>query len=405
MLAGAMSSAPLPQLNTFAIIVAAGRGARFGMGRAKQYHPLAGETVLSRTIKAFADHAQVHAIQVVIHPDDAQDYAEAIAGLRAGLSGQKLLPAVFGGATRQLSVLAGLEALQQQHCDIVLIHDAARPFVSTQTIEDAIAAAGVHGAAVPGAPVTDTIIGLADHTIAATLDRSKLRAVQTPQAFRYGLIFGAHAAVAAKEQHHFTDDGSVAVAAGHPVHVFTGDSNNVKITTQVDLVQAEARLAPAQRLVSRMATGFDVHAFGEGDHVWLCGLRVPYSRGLIGHSDADVALHSITDAVLGAMADGDIGRHFPPSDAQWKGASSDQFLAFAVERLRQRGGIIDLLDVTIICEEPKIGPHAEAMRRRVAEIAGVGIDLVSVKATTTERLGFTGRKEGISALAAATIRL
>jgi 2-C-methyl-D-erythritol 4-phosphate cytidylyltransferase / 2-C-methyl-D-erythritol 2,4-cyclodiphosphate synthase len=396
-----MSLASLPKLHTLAIIVAAGRGARFGTGRAKQYHLLAGETVLRRTIQAFSDHAAISAIQVVIHPDDGANYTDAV----AGLGNEKLLAPVFGGATRQHSVLSGLEALQKLPCDVVLIHDAARPFVSTQMIEDAVAAAVTYGAAVPGAPVTDTIIGLSDHTIAATLDRSKLRAVQTPQAFRYDLILAAHTAAAEKGQHHFTDDGSVAVAAGHPVHVFTGDSTNVKITTQDDLYQAETRLGQATPLVSRTATGFDVHAFGEGDHVWLCGVKIPHPRGLIGHSDADVALHAITDALLGAMADGDIGRHFPPSDAQWKGASSDQFLTFAADRLRQRGGIIDLLDVTIICEEPKIGPHADAMRRRIAEIASVGLNAVSVKATTTERLGFTGRKEGISALASATIRL
>jgi 2-C-methyl-D-erythritol 4-phosphate cytidylyltransferase / 2-C-methyl-D-erythritol 2,4-cyclodiphosphate synthase len=391
----------LPKLHTIALIVAAGRGTRFGIGRAKQYYQLAGETVLQRTVLAFADNAHISAIQVVIHPDDETDYAEAI----AGLGSEKLLSPVFGGATRQHSVLAGLEALQNHSCDIVLIHDAARPFVSAKMIEDAVAAAVAHGAAVPGALVTDTIVELTDSAIAITPDRSKLRSVQTPQAFRYNLILAAHAAAAAKGQYHFTDDGSVAVAAGYPVHVFTGDPNNVKITTQDDLSQAERKLAQTNPLVSRTATGFDVHAFGEGNHVWLCGVKIPHARGLVGHSDADVALHAITDALLGAMADGDIGRHFPPSDPQWKGASSDQFLAFAVNRLRQRGGIIDLLDVTIICEEPKITPHADAMRQRVAEITSVGLNAVSVKATTTERLGFTGRREGISALATATIRL
>ncbi len=391
-------SSPANPPRVAALIVAAGRGSRFGGDLPKQYCLLAGKPVLAHTAAVFAAHPAVAMIQTVIHADDMALYGEAV-----GSSHQKILPPVTGGETRQASVLAGLEALPSRGINVVLIHDAARPFVSAQMISDAIQAARDHGAAVPGAAVTDTIVAIDAGTIAATPDRASLRAVQTPQAFRFDLILAAHRKVVSADQRNFTDDGGVAAAAGHAVHVFKGDSANVKITTQDDLARANQRLGA--NLISRTATGFDVHAFGPGDHVWLCGLKIPHGRGFIAHSDGDVALHAITDALLGAMADGDIGRHFPPSDPQWKGASSDRFLAYAAERLRQRGGIIDLLDVTIICEAPKVGPHAEAMRLRVAEIAGVPPGNVSVKATTTERLGFTGRKEGISALATATVRL
>jgi 2-C-methyl-D-erythritol 4-phosphate cytidylyltransferase / 2-C-methyl-D-erythritol 2,4-cyclodiphosphate synthase len=381
-----------------ALIVAAGRGSRFGGDLPKQYATLAGRTVLARTVEAFASHPSVAVVQVVIHADDAVLCAKSVGSPR-----QKLVPPSIGGATRQASVLAGLEALAGQDIDIVLIHDAARPFVSPGLIDAAIGSAGRHGAAVPGAPVTDTIVSVESGVIAATHDRASLKAVQTPQAFRFDLILEAHRKAAADGRHDFTDDGGVARLAGHAVHVFGGEPANVKITTQDDLARANQRLGAA--MVSRTGQGFDVHAFGPGDHVWLCGLKIPHDRSFIAHSDGDVALHALTDALLAAMADGDIGRHFPPSDAQWKSASSDQFLAFAAERLRRRGGVIDLLDVTIICEAPKIGPQAEAMRARIAEIVGVTIGHVSVKATTTERLGFTGRKEGIAAMASATVRL
>jgi 2-C-methyl-D-erythritol 4-phosphate cytidylyltransferase / 2-C-methyl-D-erythritol 2,4-cyclodiphosphate synthase len=380
-----------------ALIVAAGRGSRFGGDCPKQYCLLAGQSVLAHTVAAFAGHAGIEAVQVVIHNDDRALYDQSMSG-----SGPFLEP-VTGGATRQASVLAGLQALETNGCDIVLIHDAARPFVSAQLISDAIDAAQQAGAAVPGAAVTDTIVAVENGDIAATPDRASLKAVQTPQAFRFDLIIAAHRKAAAAREVTFTDDGNVARHAGHIVHVFNGDPSNVKITTQDDLARANQRLGTT--MISRSATGFDVHAFGPGDHVWLCGLKIPHTHGFIAHSDGDVALHAITDALMGAMADGDIGRHFPPSDPQWKGASSDKFLAYAAKRLRARGGIIDLLDVTIICEAPRIGAHADAMRRRIAEIAGIDVDDVSVKATTTEKLGFTGRKEGISALATATIRL
>lgn len=381
-----------------ALVVAAGRGSRFGGDLPKQYAPLGGGTVLARTLGALLDHPRVARVLVVIHADDRPHYDRAV----RDLPGTKLLTPVVGGATRQESVRAGLEALAGDAPEAVLIHDAARPFLSAELIDRAIAATG-HGAAVPGAPVTDTIVGVAGGVISATPDRAGLRAVQTPQAFRFDLILAAHRKAAAAGQATFTDDGGVASAAGHAVHVFEGDPSNVKISTQEDLVRAMQRLGG--EVVSRTGQGFDVHAFGPGDHVWLCGVKLPHGQGFIAHSDGDVALHALTDALLATMADGDIGRHFPPGDPQWRGASSDRFLAFAAERLRAKGGCIDLLDITILCEAPRIGPHAEAMRLRVAEIAGISPGRVSVKATTTERLGFTGRREGIAAMASATVRL
>jgi 2-C-methyl-D-erythritol 4-phosphate cytidylyltransferase / 2-C-methyl-D-erythritol 2,4-cyclodiphosphate synthase len=381
-----------------ALVVAAGRGSRFGGDLPKQYAVLGGKMVLTRTLAAFAAHPAVDAVVAVIHADDAELYAACAAG-----SWTKLRPPVAGGATRQASVLAGLEALAGDPPDVVLIHDAARPSATPALIDRAIAAAQAHGAAVPGAPVTDTIVGVEGGAVASTPERAALRAVQTPQAFLFTLILAAHRRADASGRRDHTDDGSVARAAGHAVHVFEGDPANVKITTQDDLVRAEQRLGAA--LVSRAAQGFDVHAFGPGDHVWLCGVKVPHTHGFVAHSDGDVALHALTDALLASMADGDIGRHFPPSDPQWRGASSDRFLAFAAGRVAARGGVIDHLGVTILAEAPRIGPHADAMRARIADIVGVAAGRVSVQATTTERLGFTGRGEGIAALASATVRL
>jgi 2-C-methyl-D-erythritol 4-phosphate cytidylyltransferase / 2-C-methyl-D-erythritol 2,4-cyclodiphosphate synthase len=381
------------------VIVAAGNGSRFGGDLPKQFHELGGEPVLRRTLRAFVDHVDVDAVVTVINPAHATEYQGAI----QGLGSNKLMREAHGGATRQASVLAGLEALAPTAPQIVLIHDAARPFVSAELISAAIAAARAHSAAVPGAPVTDTIIRAAEGRLSATLERESLRAVQTPQAFDYPFILAAHrkAAVGANS---FTDDGSLAMAQGQAVHVFAGEATNIKITTPADMARATAYLG-AEHMISRTGTGFDVHAFKAGDHVWLCGLKIPHTHAFEAHSDGDVGLHALTDALLGAMADGDIGRHFPPSEERWRGAASDQFLAYAVERLRARGGVIDLLDVTLICEAPKIGSHAAAMCARIAHITGTPIANVSVKATTTERLGFTGRKEGIAAMASATIRL
>jgi 2-C-methyl-D-erythritol 4-phosphate cytidylyltransferase / 2-C-methyl-D-erythritol 2,4-cyclodiphosphate synthase len=322
------------------------------------------------------------------------------------LLAKRLIPPAEGGETRQDSVRFGLERLGEPDGAIVLVHDAARPFVDAALIDRAIGA-GESGAAVPGVPVTDTIKLIApDGDVAGTPDRSSLRAIQTPQAFRYGPLLAAHRRAAEAGLHGFTDDGALAEWAGLTVQVFDGAPHNIKLTHPADFAEAERRLKDeAMTYVTRLGTGFDVHAFTQGDHVWLGGVRVPHDRGVLAHSDGDVILHALTDAVLGALADGDIGTHFPPSDTQWRGASSDRFLAHAVGLVRQRGGIVDHLDATLLCERPRLGPHREAMRQRIAEIAGLRLDQVSLKATTTEKLGFIGRREGIAAQAAATIRL
>jgi len=392
-------------MSVAALIVAAGRGSRAGQGIPKQYQPLLGQTVLARTLAAFVAHPRIDRTIVVIHPDDRALYDATLASLPAAASA--VLPCVRGGDTRQDSVRSGLEALAELGPEIVLIHDAARPFASADLIDRAIAAAKEWVAAVPGIPVTDTIKVIDDRSrVLSTPDRSKLRAVQTPQAFRFPNLLDAHRRAAASQLHTFTDDGALAEWAGLPVHVFEGEPGNIKLTHPVDFAEAERRMkGETMTYVTRLGTGFDVHAFGDGDHVWLGGVSVPHDRGVVAHSDGDVILHALTDAVLGALADGDIGTHFPPSDPQWRGASSDRFLAHAVGLVRERGGIVDHLDATLLCERPKLGPHREAMRNRIAEIAGLRLDQVSLKATTTERLGFTGRSEGIAAQAAATIRL
>ena len=382
-----------------AVIVAAGRGHRAGGEVPKQYRHIGGEPVIHAALSAFAGHPQVSSVQPVIHAEDAAAFAAATAGLGG------LRAAVPGGASRQASVYAGLQALRGAAPDFVLIHDAARPFVSAALISRAIAAAGEHGAAVPAIAVADTVKKVdARGTITATIDRNELRIVQTPQAFSYALIVEAHARAAAAERSDFTDDAALAEWAGHPVNVFPGDSGNVKLTTNEDFARAEALRMAATGDV-RTGNGFDVHAFADGDHIMLGGVRIAHTSGVTGHSDADVALHALVDAILGALAEGDIGQHFPPSDPQWKGAPSEKFLAFACERVRARAGVIVHLDVTIVCEAPRIGPHRDAMRARIAEIAGIAVDRVAVKATTSETLGFTGRREGIVAMATATVRL
>lgn len=381
-----------------AVVVAAGRGLRAGGNLPKQYRQLAGEPVIRSSLSLFAWHGQIAAVQTVIHPDDRGDYEAAAKGLR-------LLNPVLGGATRQASVRAGLEALSDRAPDIVLVHDAARPFCSVELVSRAIVACGETGAAIPALEVTETIkrVDAGGH-VAGTIDRASLRAVQTPQAFAFPALLEAHRRAAKEGREDFTDDAALAEWAGLKVAVFAGESSNVKLTTDEDFAKAEARRI-ASLADLRTGNGFDVHAFGDGDHVWLGGLKIPHDRGLTGHSDADVALHALVDAILGAIADGDIGKHFPPSDQRWRGAPSDQFLKFAVERVTKRGGKIAHLDVTIVCEEPRIGPHRDAMRKRIAEIAEMTIERVAVKATTSEHLGFTGRREGIAAMATATVRL
>jgi 2-C-methyl-D-erythritol 4-phosphate cytidylyltransferase / 2-C-methyl-D-erythritol 2,4-cyclodiphosphate synthase len=384
--------------HTAAILVAAGRGLRAGAGGPKQYRTIGGKTVIFRAMEAFCRHPGVAAVQPVLHPDDAAMFNAACDGLNHA-------PPTAGGATRQASVLAGLEALAGEKPDIVLIHDAARPFVSQAVISRAIEAAGRSGAAIPTIAVTDTVKLVDDGgDVEATPERARLRIAQTPQAFKYDVILEAHRRAAREGRSDFTDDAALAEWMGLTVATFEGDVANMKLTTPEDFVREESRLA-AQLGDIRTGTGYDVHAFGTGDHVMICGVRVPHSKGFLAHSDGDVGLHALVDAILGALADGDIGSHFPPSDMKWKGASSDQFLKYAVERVTARGGRVANLEVTLICERPKIGPLRDTMRARISEITGVNISRVAVKATTSEKLGFTGREEGIAATASATIRL
>jgi 2-C-methyl-D-erythritol 4-phosphate cytidylyltransferase/2-C-methyl-D-erythritol 2,4-cyclodiphosphate synthase len=383
---------------TAAIIVAAGRGLRAGAGGPKQFRMLGGRPVIARAMAPFCDHPEVALVQPVRNPDDAGIFDGALQGLN-------YRAAVDGGATRQASVRAGLEALAKDAPDIVLIHDAARAFVTPSVISRAIAAAARTGAAIPVVPVTDTIKHVtAQGDVDATPDRAELRIAQTPQAFRFDVILEAHRRAAREGRDDFTDDAAIAEWAGLTVATFEGDVANMKLTTPEDFAREEARLTASLGDI-RTGTGYDVHAFGDGDHLMLCGVRVPYTRGFLAHSDGDVGLHAIVDAILGALADGDIGSHFPPSDPQWKGAASDKFLAYAMERVKARGGRVAHLEVTLICETPKVGPLRDTMRARIAEITGLPIGRVAVKATTSERLGFTGRQEGIAATASATIRL
>src|SRR5215469_7698444 len=382
-----------------AVIVAAGRGERAGANIPKQYRAIGDEPMIRTTLRAFLTHPRIDLVQPVINPNDRETYERAIVGLK------NLLPPVAGGATRQASVRAGLEALADRQPGLVLIHDAARPFVSGILIDRAISAGRASGAAVPGLALADTVKSIDDRAmVTETLDRSRLRTVQTPQAFSFDLIIQAHRRAAAAQRDSFTDDAALAEWAGQRVSVFEGEVDNLKVTSNADFTRAEmTRLAALSDI--RTGNGFDVHAFVKGDHVMLGGIRIPHLRGVTGHSDADVALHALVDAILGALAEGDIGAHFPPSDPQWKGAASDRFLAFACARVRKRGGMIGHLDVTIVCEAPRIAPHRDAMRARIAEIASVAMERVAVKATTSEKLGFAGRGEGIFAMATATIRL
>lgn len=387
-----------------ALIVAAGRGLRAGADAPKQYRRLGGVPVLCRTLAPFLAEGRISATLVVIGAGDGARYDEAVERLPE-TARVRLIAPIDGGETRQDSVRAGLEALAAAgFVGSVLVHDAARPFVSSVLIERALAASAEHVAAIPALAVTDTVKRIdTAGMIAETLPREQLVSVQTPQAFALQPLLAAHRAAHVAKAGGFTDDSAIMEWAGHRVATFAGDPVNLKLTYAEDFELAEQRFA--RPLVTRTGTGYDVHAFTEGDHVWLGGVRIPHSRGVTAHSDGDVALHALTDAVLGALADGDIGSHFPPSDPQWRGASSDRFLAFAVDRVRQRGGRIDHLDLTIVCEGPKVGPHRDAIRARIAEIAGLRLDQVGTKATTSERLGFTGRSEGLAAFATATIRL
>lgn len=385
---------------TVALIVAAGRGTRFGGSVPKQYRALGARAVLARTIGVFRDHPAIEAVRVVIHPDDRARYDAAASGLDP-------LPPVDGGASRQDSVRLGLESLTGDPPDLVLIHDAARPFLDAAAIDRVIAALSEVEGAIAALAVTDTIKRQDEAgNSAGTVDRTGLWRAQTPQGFRFPAILAAHRSAPAEG---LTDDAAVAEQAGLSVRLVPGDERNFKITTEADLIRAEAMLTDSPQSAPvwefRTGMGYDVHRFGPGDRVWLCGVELAHDHGLVGHSDADVGLHALTDAILGAIGAGDIGHHFPPSDPQWKGAPSDLFLAHAGRLVAERGGSIAQLDVTLICEKPKIGPHRPAMVARVGEILGLARDRVSVKATTTERLGFAGRGEGMAAQAIATVRL
>lgn len=388
------------------LVVAAGRGSRAGGALAKQYQPIGGQAVLRRTLEQFVSEERIGMIQVVIHPDDSELYENCTEGLG------KLNPPVFGGETRQASVRLGLEALAAENPANVLIHDAARPFVTGDIICAVLDALEAHDGALAALPVADTLKQVADSRITATLPRDNLWRAQTPQGFRFQVIRKAHAKAAEAGKTDFTDDTAVAEWAGLDVAAVMGSEANIKLTTSEDMRMADDKLSGKTAAGSqtgtyefRTGTGYDVHAFTAGSSVTLCGVEIPHSLGLKGHSDADVAMHALTDALLGAVCEGDIGAHFPPSDPQWKGAPSRTFLARAAELVARRGAAITHVDVTIICEAPKIGPHREAMRAKLSEVLELDKSRISVKATTTEGLGYTGRREGIAAQAAATVKL
>lgn len=384
-------------MSIVALIVAAGRGERAGQPGPKQYARLAGEIVLARSIKALAASKHIDAILCVIHADDRALYDHAIKEVPQRLR-KKLRAPVTGGATRQQSVLAGLEALAETACETVLIHDAARPFVSTALIEHVIDAVPATGAAIPALPVTDTIKQTdATGAIVKTPDRAQLRAAQTPQAFTFKLILGAHRAMVDREM---TDDASLVEALGGRVIPVEGERRNIKLTTPEDFAVAELTLTET---VS--ALGYDVHAFGEGDHVTLAGVKIPHVRGILAHSDGDVILHALCDAIFGAIGAGDIGQHFPPSDPQWKNAPSSTFVAHAMKLLQERGGTLVNCDVTLLAEEPRIGKHRETMIESLADLTGLNRKRIGLKATTTEKLGAIGRGEGLVAQVLCTLRL
>jgi 2-C-methyl-D-erythritol 4-phosphate cytidylyltransferase / 2-C-methyl-D-erythritol 2,4-cyclodiphosphate synthase len=384
-------------LTTAALILAAGRGTRASPVAAKQYAVVGGMSVLARAVAAFLK-APIDLIQVVIAADAEQSYRTAL----AGVADSRLLAPVAGGSTRQLSVLCGLRALAHRAPDRVLIHDAARPFVSQAIIAGVLARLEDAPAAIPALPLADTLKAAGEaNRVAATLPRTGLWRAQTPQGFRFQEILNAHERAHAEGLGEFTDDSALAEWAKVPVVMVMGSEANRKLTTAADLAAAEAHSA----FDVRTGQGFDVHRLVAGDHLWLCGVRLVHDRALAGHSDADVALHALTDALLGAIGEGDIGEHFPDTDARWRGAPSHLFVADALRRIRLRGGHVSNVDITILCEAPRIAPHRGAMRTRLAELLGIEISRVGVKATTTEGLGFTGRREGIAALASATVIL
>jgi 2-C-methyl-D-erythritol 4-phosphate cytidylyltransferase/2-C-methyl-D-erythritol 2,4-cyclodiphosphate synthase len=380
--------------NAIALIVAAGSGTRLGGEVPKQYLPLAGRAVLRHSVETFLRHPAISGVRVVISAEHRALYDSAVMGL-------PMLPPVAGGASRQDSVRNGLESLADLRPDRVLIHDAARPFLTAEIVDRTLAALDDAPGAIVAVPVADTLKRGQDGRVAGTVDRSALWRAQTPQAFRYADILAAHRQAKGAAM---TDDAAVAEAAGLPVKLVMGADDNFKITTADDLRRAE-RLAGGGVQEFLTGTGYDVHRFAAGDGITICGVRIAHEQSLEGHSDADVGLHALTDAILGTIGAGDLGSHFPPGDPQWRGADSAQFLAHAAALVAAKGGRIAHVDVTLICERPKIAPHRAAMIARIAAILGLDEGRVSVKATTTEGLGFTGRGEGIAAQAVATVAL
>jgi 2-C-methyl-D-erythritol 4-phosphate cytidylyltransferase/2-C-methyl-D-erythritol 2,4-cyclodiphosphate synthase len=391
----------MPDRRTAAVILAAGRGERAGQSveGPKQYRALAGEAVLTHTLRAFAQSGLVETIVVVIHPDDRALFERASASIPTSLI------VVEGGATRQVSVRCGIEALAGHAPDIVLLHDGARPFIDTATIARVIAAVSEGVGALPALAVADTLKRAGeDGVVADTVDRRHLFGAQTPQGFPYAAIRAAHAAAAAEGRSDFTDDAAVAEWAGMAVRLVEGAPENVKLTRQDDIVRADRTMRGMQAMIDvRTGNGYDVHQLVPGDHVTLCGVRIAHDQALLGHSDADVGLHALTDALLATCGEGDIGTHFPPSDPQWRGAASHIFVRHAVKLLREHGGRICNVDITLISEAPKVAPHRAAMVAALAEMTGLEPFRVSVKATTNETIGFVGRREGIAAIATASV--
>lgn len=388
---------------TAILVVAAGSGQRAGGGVPKQYRLLAGMPVLARTLRIFARFGFGTIVPVIGSGQDTE-FEQVLTALTPE-ERRRIAPPVLGGTTRQGSVLNGLLALEQNRFEHVLIHDGARALSPISLIHNIISSLKAHKNVIPALTIIDTVKQVsADGTIITTHDRNALRTVQTPQAFEFKTILAAHKRADLEQVQGLTDDAAIMEWAGIPVQTIEGHDENIKITTEADFAKAERMILKSLEDI-RVGQGYDVHSFEPGDHVWLGGVKIPHSHKLNGHSDSDVLLHAMTDAILGALGDGDIGVHFPPSEEQWRGAPSKLFLQDAMARLLKRGGILAHLDGTLVCEAPKIGPHREAMRAEIAAITGISLDRVGLKATTAEKLGFVGRREGIEAYATATIRL
>lgn len=385
-----------------ALVLAGGRGSRVGAGTPKQYREICGSSLLRRSLSAFVEHPKIDLVRAVIHSEDRSLYDRETRGLR-------LEPPVLGGNTRQQSALNGLESYREHNPSKILIHDAARPFVSHETISRVLDSLNDNIAVLAASKITDTIKKQDDEGyVDSTVPRDRLWQAQTPQGFRYVDILEAHNKF---KDGNYTDDAAIAEAAGHKVRLIDGNEENFKVTSIEDFARGEAISGSGEPLNSmtvnlsgiRTGIGFDVHRFGSGDNVILCGVKIPHTHGLMAHSDADVAMHAITDAILGSISAGDIGTHFPPSEMRWKGAPSDIFLAKAANLVAQKNGIINNIDLTVICETPKIGPYRKDMQTKLGKILDLHPENISIKGTTSEKLGFTGRGEGIAAQAIATV--